>query len=145
MSPLPSASESRKMGQFTILLYPASSFKAGSQYVASHCSPSALSIAFLYKTMFSTSPTVSIGVHLCVTVQYLHYISDEYQITDGGKTHKRNLLRGGAMHSTISMGQVGLAFSRRQQFLFKIKIMVFPRAEACKFPDVLHIDRQTEN
>ena len=29
---------------------------------------------------------VSIGVHLCVTVQYLHYISDEYQITDGGKT-----------------------------------------------------------
>ena len=42
------------------------------------------------------------------------------------------------MHSTISMGQVGLAFSRRQQCLFKIKIgtfkdikvMVFSRAEA---------------
>ena len=37
--------------------------------------------------MFSTSPTyhiVSIGVHLCV--QYLQYISDEYQIMDGDKT-----------------------------------------------------------
>ena len=26
------------------------------------------------------------------------------------------------MHSTISMGQVGLAFSRRQQCLFKINL-----------------------
>ena len=32
--PLPSASESRKMGQFTILLYPASSFKNYSGLVA---------------------------------------------------------------------------------------------------------------
>ena len=36
------------------------------------------------------------------------------------RPHKRKLLRGGAMHSTISMGQVVLAFSRRQQCLFKI-------------------------
>ena len=35
---------------------------------------------------------------------------------------KRKLLRGGAMHSTISMGQVGLAFSQRQQCLFKINL-----------------------
>ena len=35
------------------------------------------------------------------------------------RLHKRKLLRGGAMHSTVSMGQVGLAFSRRQQCLFK--------------------------
>ena len=29
------------------------------------------------------------------------------------------------MHSTISMGQVGLPFSRREQCLFKIKIGTF--------------------
>ena len=33
------------------------------------------------------------------------------------------------MHSTISMGQVGLAFSRRQQCLFKIKIGTFKEIE----------------
>ena len=38
------------------------------------------------------------------------------------RLHKSKLLRGGAMHSTISMGQVGLAFSRRQQCLFKINL-----------------------
>ena len=38
------------------------------------------------------------------------------------RSHKRKLLRGGAMHSTISMGQVGQAFSRRQQCLKDIKV-----------------------
>ena len=51
------------------------------------------------------------------------------------------------MHSTISMGQVGLAFSRRQQCLFKdIKVVWSSQGlKRCKFPDVLRIDRQTEN
>ena len=40
----------------------------------------------LARPVMGTIFLVSIGVHLCVTVQYLHYISDEYQITDGGKT-----------------------------------------------------------
>ena len=54
------------------------------------------------------------------------------------------------MHSTISMGQVGLAFSRRQQCLFKIKIGTFKDIKVCssqgmkrlKFPDVILTDRQ---
>ena len=57
------------------------------------------------------------------------------------------------MHGTISMGQVGLAFSRRQQCLFKIKIGTFKdikvwysqELKRCKFPDVIRTDRQTEN
>ena len=54
------------------------------------------------------------------------------------------------MHSTISMAQVGLAFSRRQQFLFKIKIGTFKdrssqELKRCNFPDVIRTDRQTEN
>ena len=54
------------------------------------------------------------------------------------------------MHSTISMGQVGLAFSRRQQCLFKInykdiKVWSSQGLKRYKFPDVLRIDRQTEN
>ena len=68
------------------------------------------------------------------------------------RPHKRKLLRGSATHSIISkMGQVGLAFSRRQQCLFKIKIGTFKDIKVCssqgmkrrKFPDV--ILRQTEN
>ena len=39
--------------------------------------------------MFSTSP--SIGVHLCVTVQNLHYISDERSWMEA-RLHKRKLL-----------------------------------------------------
>ena len=58
---------------------------------------------------------VSIGVHLCVTVQYLHYISDDTRSWMEARPHKRKLLRGGVTHSTISIDQVGLAFSRRQQ------------------------------
>ena len=54
------------------------------------------------------------------------------------------------MHSTISMVQVGLAFSRRQQYLFKIKIGTFKDNKVCssqgmkqrKFPDVILTDRQ---
>ena len=47
------------------------------------------------------------------------------------------------MHSTISMGQVGLAFSWRQQDKFKdIKVWSSKGLKRCKFPDVLHIDRQ---
>ena len=38
------------------------------------------------------------------------------------RPHKRKHLRGGAMHSTISMVQVGLAFSWGVQCLFKINI-----------------------
>ena len=52
------------------------------------------------------------------------------------------------MHSTISMGQVGLAFSRRQQCLFKINFKTLKYGQGlkrCKFPDVLRIDGQTEN
>ena len=57
------------------------------------------------------------------------------------------------MHCAISMGQVGLAFSRRQQCLFKIKIGTFKDIKVWSsqglkrrmFPDVIHIDRQTEN
>ena len=57
------------------------------------------------------------------------------------------------MHSTISMGQVGPAFSRRQQCLFKIKIGTFKdikvwssqELKRCKFPDVIRTDRETEN
>ena len=51
---------------------------------------------------------------MCVTVQHLHYISDEHQITEGGKTRQEEILRGSVMLSTISMDQVGLAFSQRQ-------------------------------
>ena len=42
------------------------------------------------------------------------------------------------------MGQVGLAFSRRQQCLFKInlKTLKYGLLKRCKFPDVLRIDRQ---
>ena len=69
------------------------------------------------------------------------------------RPHKRKLLRGSATHSTISMGQVGLAFSRRQQCLFKIKISTFKDIKVCssqgsqgmkrhKFPDVILTDRQ---
>ena len=66
------------------------------------------------------------------------------------RPHKRKLLRGSATHSTISMGQVGLAFSRRQQCLFKIKIGTFKDIKVCssqgmkrrKFPDVILTDRQ---
>ena len=55
------------------------------------------------------------------------------------------------MHSTISMGQVGLAFSQRQQCLFKIKIGTFKDIEVWfsqglkqrKFPDV-NSHRQTD-
>ena len=54
------------------------------------------------------------------------------------------------MHSTISMAQVGLAFSRRQQCLFKIKIGTFKdikvwssqELKRCKFPCYSH--RQTD-
>ena len=54
------------------------------------------------------------------------------------------------MHSTISMGQVGLAFSQRQQCLFKIKIGTFKDFKVWssqglkrhKFPDVIRTDRQ---
>ena len=54
--------------------------------------------------------------------------------------------------STISMDQVGLAFSRRQQCLFKIKIGTFKDIKVWssqglkrgKFPDVIRIDRQTD-
>ena len=82
---------------------------------------------------------------------YLHYISDEYLITVGGKTPKRKLLRGGVMYSTISMGQVGLAFSQRQQCLFKIKIGTFKDIKVWssqglkqhQFPNVIH-NRQTD-
>ena len=55
------------------------------------------------------------------------------------------------MHSTISMGQVGLAFSRRQQCLFKIKsahlktLKYGQELKRCKFPDVIRTDRETEN
>ena len=51
------------------------------------------------------------------------------------------------MHSTISMGQVGLAFSLRQQCLFKINLKTLKSQglKRYKFPDVLRIDRQTEN
>ena len=57
------------------------------------------------------------------------------------------------MYSTISMGQVGLAFFQRQQCLFKIKIGTFKDIKVwssqglkqCKFPDVIHTDRQTES
>ena len=55
------------------------------------------------------------------------------------------------MHSTISMGQVGLAFSRRQHCLFKINLKTLIKVwssqglKRYKFPDVLRIDRQTEN
>ena len=66
------------------------------------------------------------------------------------RPHKKKLLRGSATHSTISMGQVGLAFSRRQQCLFKIKIGTFKDIKVCssqgmkrrKFPDVILTDRQ---
>ena len=69
------------------------------------------------------------------------------------RSHKRKLLRGGVTHSTISMGQVGLAFSRRQQCLFKIKIGTFKDIKVWstqglkrhRFPDVIRTDRQTEN
>ena len=59
-------------------------------------------------------------LHICivsigVTVQYLHYISDDTRSWMEARPHKRKLLRGGVTHSTISMDQVGLAFSRRQQ------------------------------
>ena len=64
--------------------------------------------------------------------------------------HKRKLLRGSVTHSTISMGQVGLAFSRRQHCLFKIKIGTFKDIKVCsspglkrrKFPDVILTDRE---
>ena len=51
------------------------------------------------------------------------------------------------MHSTISMDQVGLAFSWRQQCSFKIKIGTFKvwpsqGLKRCKFPDVIRTDRQ---
>ena len=51
------------------------------------------------------------------------------------------------MHSTISMGQVGLAFSRRQKCLkigtFKdIKVWSSQGLKRRKFPDVIHTDRQ---
>ena len=57
------------------------------------------------------------------------------------------------MHSTISMGQVGLAFSWRQQCLFMIKLGTFKdikvwssqELKRCKFPNVIRTDRQTEN
>ena len=57
------------------------------------------------------------------------------------------------MYSTISMGQVGLAFSQRQQCLFKIKIGTFKDIKVWssqglkqrKFPDVIRTDRQTES
>ena len=57
------------------------------------------------------------------------------------------------MHSTISMGQVGLAFSRRQHCLFKIKIGTFKDIKVLssqglkrhKFLDVICTDRQTNN
>ena len=66
------------------------------------------------------------------------------------RPHKRKLLKGSATHSTISMGQVGLAFSRRQPCLFKIKIGKFKDIKVCssqgmkrrKFPDVILTDRQ---
>ena len=66
------------------------------------------------------------------------------------RPHKRKLLRGSATHSTISMGQVELAFSRRQQCLFKIKIGTFKDIKVCssqenkrrKFPDVILTNRQ---
>ena len=59
------------------------------------CYPSALSIAFLQMSTRSRMEA---------------------------RPHKRKRLRGSAIHSTISMGQVGLAFSRRQQCLFKINL-----------------------
>ena len=50
------------------------------------------------------------------------------------------------MHSTISIGQVGLAFSWRQQCLFKINLKTLNNGsqglKRCKFPDVLRIDRK---
>ena len=57
------------------------------------------------------------------------------------------------MHSTISMGQAELAFSRRQQCLFKIKIGTFKDIKVWssqelkrrQFPDVIRTDRQREN
>ena len=54
------------------------------------------------------------------------------------------------MHSTISMDQVGLAFSRRQQCSFKInigtvKVWSSQGLKRRKFPDVIRTDRQTEN
>ena len=64
------------------------------------------------------------------------------------RPHKRKVLRGSETQSTISMGQVGLAFSRRQQCL--IKIGTFKDIKVCssqgmkrhKFPDVILTDRQ---
>ena len=55
------------------------------------------------------------------------------------------------MYSTISMGQVGLAFSQRQQCLFKINIGTFKDIKVWssqglkqrQFPDVIH-NRQTD-
>ena len=55
------------------------------------------------------------------------------------------------MHSTISTGQVVLAFSQRQQCLFNLKIgtfkdiksMVFSRAEAAQVPKC-YSHRQTD-
>ena len=79
---------------------------------------------------------VSIGVHL----SWMEAIP-----------HMRKLLMGGVIHSTISMAQVELAFSSRQQCLFKIKIGTFKdiwssqELKWCKFPDVIRTDRQTEN
>ena len=51
------------------------------------------------------------------------------------------------MHSTISMDQVGLAFSRRQQCSFKIKIGTFKvwpsqGLKRRRFPDVIRTERQ---
>ena len=68
-------------------------------------------------------PHTSIGVHLCVTVQYITFQMSTRSRMEA-RPHKRKLL-GGVMHSTITMGQVGLVFSRRQQCLFKIKIGTF--------------------
>ena len=54
------------------------------------------------------------------------------------------------MHSTISMDQVGLAFSRIQLCSIEIKIGTFKvwssqGLKRRKFPDVIRTDRQTEN
>ena len=62
------------------------------------------------------------------------------------RPHKRKVLRGSVTHSTILMGQVVLAFSRRQQCLFKLKIGTFKDTKVWssqglkrrKFPDVIH-------
>ena len=90
-----------------------------------------------------------------MTIQYLHYISDEYQITDGGKTASEETFEGqySVTQCTISTGQVVLAFSQRQQCLFNLKIGTFKDIKVWssqglkrrKFPNVIRTDRQTEN